>query len=87
MFWAKQTLVDLKIEHSFCYYSNLKQVIIFSSFWETYSVLIRKLYLGLCVVRISKKGSQNAQNKIFCDRKTSAAILFPLLVGYELICY
>ena len=62
---------------------------IFSSFQETYSALIRKklyfilvkvtfksstnlqkLYLGLCVVRMAKKGWQNTQNKIFCDRKT-----------------
>ena len=45
MFWAKQTRsqIDLKIEHSFCYYSNSKQLlIIFSRFRETYSVLILK---------------------------------------------
>ena len=42
MFWAKQTLVDLKIEHSFCHYGNSKQLQFFSSFRETYSALIRK---------------------------------------------
>ena len=102
MSWAKP---DLKTEHSFCYYSNSRQLI-FSSFRETYSVLIckklyfilvyvtfksstnlQKLYLSLCVVHMAKKGCQNARNKIFCDRKTLAAILFSLLVGYELISY
>ena len=41
MFWAKQVLVDVKIEHNFCY-CQFKTIIIFSSFRETYSVLIRQ---------------------------------------------
>ena len=34
------------------------------------STNLQKLYLGLCVVLLAKKGWQNTQNKIFCDRKT-----------------
>ena len=34
---------------------------------------------------MAKKGWQNTQKQIFCDRKLSAAILVSVLVGYELI--
>ena len=42
MFWAKQTLVDLKIEHSSCQYSNSKQLSFPAFDRKTYSVLFRK---------------------------------------------
>ena len=51
------------------------------------STNLQKLYLSLGVVRMANKGCQNAQNKIFAIEKLSAAILFSLLVGYELISY
>ena len=39
--------------------------------WHLNQVLtFKKFYLSLCLVRIAKKGCQNAQNKIFCDRET-----------------
>ena len=34
------------------------------------STKLQKLYLGLCVVLMAKKGWENTQNKILCDRKT-----------------
>ena len=36
---------------------------------------------------MAKKGCQNALTKIFAIEKLSAAVLFSLLVGYELISY
>ena len=30
----------------------------------------KHIYIGLCVAFVAKKGWQNTQNKIFCDRKT-----------------
>ena len=52
MLWTKQTLFYLKIEHSFCYYSNSDSYNLFqpSGVQETNSILIRKktvFYTGL----------------------------------------
>ena len=47
---------------------------------------LQKLYLSLCVVSMTKK-DQNAQTRFFAIEKLSAAILFFLLVIYELISY